>query len=458
MTAFRVLLADDDGLSRDFLREALEAAGCQVTAVDDGHAAIRKLANGGEFDVVVSDLRMPRKSGFDVLEVASSHDLAFVLITAYGSADVAVDALRKGADDVLFKPVDLEQLETALARLEKRGRLVAENAYHRESALASNALVHSPALLDVFRVVDRVAASPTTVLVTGESGTGKEVVATELHRRSPRSSGPFIRVNCAALPESLIESELFGHEVGAFTGAASRKLGRFELAHGGTLLLDEIGELPAGLQAKLLRILETSTFSRVGGVESIEVDVRVIASTNADLEAMVAAGTFRADLYYRLHIVPIEVPPLRERREDILPLAELFLAEESRRHGVPHPELEPEARSLLYHYAWPGNVRELRNLMQRAFLLCEGGRITHQRLATWLDDGPRTTSTNNVDEARATGAFPESWVGTSLREVEDAFILATLESVDGKRSEAARLLGVAPRTLYNRLRSIDVES
>ncbi|HMQ21047.1 MAG TPA: sigma-54 dependent transcriptional regulator [Planctomycetota bacterium] len=451
----RVLLADDDALSRDFMREALEALGCKVSAVDDGHAALRLLGAGEHFDLVVSDLRMPRKSGFDVLDSVAESDTAFILVTAYGSADVAVEALRRGADDVLFKPVQLEQLETALARLERRCRLVAENAYHRDALLAQDPLIASAAMREVFAVVDRVAGSPTTVLITGESGTGKEVVATELHRRGPRANGPFIRVNCAALPEALIESELFGHEAGAFTGAMSRKLGRFELAHRGTLLLDEIGELPLALQAKLLRVLETSSFVRVGGVESIDVDVRVIAATNANLARLVKESAFRADLFYRLNIVPIEVPPLRARRDDILPLAERFLAEEALRHASDAPRLEPEARSLLYHYDWPGNVRELRNLMQRALLLCEAGRVTHKRLATWLTPREHTAASAVAAATASTSGALEDWVGRPLRELEDAFILATMRSVDDRRVDAARLLGLAPRTLYNRLRSLE---
>ncbi|MFQ5504231.1 MAG: sigma-54-dependent transcriptional regulator, partial [Planctomycetota bacterium] len=386
-SGYRVLVADDDALSREFLKEAFESCGTVVTAVDDGLAAAR-IAERDRFDLIASDLRMPRVDGIEALRrIRSNGDRTpFVLVTAYGTVDVAVEALREGVDDILIKPVTLEQVELLLARLKQNERLVAENEYLREKP--DNTIVaRSPEMKSVLKLVQRVAASPRTILITGESGTGKEVVAEEIHRRSGRRR--FVKVNCAAVPESLLESEFFGHEAGAFTSAVGRRIGKFELADGGTLFLDEVGEIPLHLQAKFLRVLEDGNVQRVGGQESIQVDVRILCATNRDLEEAVARGLFREDLYYRLQIVPVHLSPLRTRRQDVIPLAEHFLAQDAGNRGRVSPVLTEEARRLLLGYSWPGNVRELCNLMQRAGLLQKGQEITASLLRPWLSSGSR---------------------------------------------------------------------
>lgn len=472
MTA-RVLLAEDDALSRDFLSEALRSLQCDVVAVDDGASALRRLEkDAAPFDLVVTDLRMPRRDGFAVIEGVREMPRApaCVLITAYGSAEVAVEALRRGAADVLFKPVTIDDLETSIERLAKQKRLRAANAMLREQLTGTGGeVVVSDESVEVWNMVDRVAPTPATVLVLGESGSGKELIANALHERSARSDEALISVNCAALPETLIESELFGHEAGAFTGATARKLGRFELAHRGTIFLDEVGELPLALQAKLLRVLETGCFMRVGGAELVSVDVRVVAATNARLADMVHDGRFREDLYYRLNIIPIRVPALRERRDDILPLVDHFLELEAGRLSTEVAEFDAEARSWMRHYDWPGNVRELRNLVQRVLLIAGGARVSRETLVAWAQgasgglvdfcrDPGSPTKREGAPAAGSDEVLHESlrpWIGRSLRELEDAFISATLDAVGGQRKQAACSLGIAPRTLYNRLRDLN---
>ncbi len=456
----QVLLADDDALSREFLEEALRRAGAAVTTADDGLAAVRLLERR-RFDLVLTDLRMPRKSGLEVLKAAKElhPDLPVVLVTAYGTVDTAVQALRGGADDVLVKPVDLEQIEILLARIEDKRRLLAENTRLRAEVLGPRLLAQSPAMLEVLETIEIVAAGKATVLITGESGTGKEVVACELHRRSQRATGPFVKVNCAAVPRTLMESEFFGHEAGAFTGATSNRPGRFEAANGGTLLLDEIGEIPLELQAKLLRVLEDGVVQRVGGDRDVPVDVRVVAATNRDLRDEVAAGRFREDLFYRLNVLPIHLPPLRARKDDILPLAEQFLAEEAADRGVEPPVLDEEAAGVLLSYSWPGNVRELRNLMQRASIMSRDRTIRGCTLAAWLavEEAPARDEKDVLVPRPGDGDPIEALVGRPLREVEDRLIAATLSAQQGNRTAAARILGVSPRTLYNRLKAMAPE-
>ena len=470
MSEVRVLLADDDALSRDFLRDALEASACVVTAVDDGAAALRQL-DKHDFDLVVTDLKMPREDGFAVLQKAretrDGHDTPCVLVTAHGTTEVAVRALRLGASDVLVKPVTIEDIELMLGRVEAWQR---QRALVERHTTSSDPVIASPAMEAAWKTVARIAKSSATVLVSGESGSGKEIVAAEIHRRSGRS-GEYVRINCAAIPPNLIESELFGHERGAFTGAERTRPGCFELADGGTLLLDEVGELPVEVQAKLLRVLEEGSIRRVGAIEARPVDVRIVAATNRDLEFESAGGGFRKDLFYRLSIVPIVVPALRDRPEDVLPLARHFVEVDARDRACVAPKIDDAACELLEEYAWPGNVRELRNLMQRASLLCrnEAG-ITRELIEPWLNaDALRPTLIARPDPALnvrtdAEGAGPGSagrgvtvdaaiaaLVGHRLREVEDRLIQATLDDCNGNRTRASTVLGISPRTLYNRL-------
>jgi two-component system response regulator HydG len=439
-----VLLADDEPLSREFLQEALQSLGLEVHAVADGTAALAELARA-EFDLVVTDLRMPGADGFAVLAASKARDAArpVVLVTAHGTMHTAVQAMRQGADDILEKPVVLDDLELVLERLRGRQRLLRENRRLRDEVDGGPMVVAAPAMAAVVALVERVAPSRAAVLVRGESGTGKERIATMVHRRSDRAHGPLVKLNCAAVPESLLESELFGHEAGAFTGAAKRREGRFEQADGGTLFLDEVGEMSPAMQSKLLRVLQEGEFERVGGSTTVRVDVRIVAATNRDLDAEVAAGRFRQDLLFRLEVVPLVLPPLRERREEIVPLARHFL-----RAGL---SFTPAAEQLLRDHRWPGNVRELQNVVQRCGLLCSGDVVDEAFLRRWLTPAAEAAAEPivvipppPVDPVRAL-------VGRPLAEIEQELLRATLRHCGGNRTRTAQVLGIGVRTLYNKL-------
>jgi two-component system, NtrC family, response regulator HydG len=458
MSIQRVLVVDDDSLSRDFLAEAVRALGYQADAVASGEAALERLAQR-EYHLVLTDLRMPGIGGVELVARAARDypDLPVVLVTAHGSVETAVDAMKKGAADFLMKPCSPDTLELVLKRVERAKRLERENAYLRQQVAppAEHTVISaSKGMRDTLEVAARVAGSKGTVLITGESGTGKERVAQFVHQKSARANGPFIRVNCAALSETLLESELFGHEKGSFTGAHKRREGRFELADGGTLLLDEIGEISQGLQTKLLRVLEEEEFERVGGDTTLKVDVRVIATTNRDLMGEVRANRFREDLYYRLHVLPIHLAPLRERQDDILPLAEHFAERYAVENGKATPGFTEEAMDRLVAWRWPGNVRELENAIQRAVVLADGDRIRPEDLFV----PPRDQQ--NPFERRPTGQAASIWSVSAqnpladhkLREIERFSILSTIESSGGNKTEAARRLGVTARTLSNKMR------
>jgi len=446
-----LLLADDEPLSREYLQEALQAAGFDVTAVADGDAAIAALGQQ-PFEFVVTDLKMPRRDGYAVLAAskAADPDRPVVLVTAHGTVDVAVAALRGGADDILQKPVALQDLELCVARLREKRKLLRENSYLRRESVGDELLAAGPAMAQVVELIERVARSKATVLVLGESGTGKERAAALLHRRSDRRDRAFVKLNCAAVAENLLESELFGHEQGAFTGAGRRRAGRFELADGGTLFLDEIGETSPAMQSKLLRVLQEGEFERVGGGRTVKVDVRVVAATNRDLWREVHAGRFREDLLYRLDVVRIAIPPLRERKDEIVPLAQHFLG--------PGIALSPAAAALLQEWHWPGNVRELQNVVQRARLLGDGVTVDADLLRGWLR--PRATEPAAEKAAEKTVALPApaagdpvaALVGRPLAAVTDELVRHTLQHCGGNRTRAARMLGIGVRTLFNRLR------
>jgi two-component system response regulator HydG len=438
-----VLLADDEPLSREFLQEAMQSFGFEVHAVEDGRAAIAALQRR-EFDLVVTDLKMPHADGLEVLAASkqSDPDRPVVLVTAHGTMHTAVQAMRKGADDILEKPVVLEDLELLLTRVVDRRRILRENRYLRAETVGGDLVVASPAMQAIVELVQRVAKSTATVLVRGKSGTGKERVAAMVHRSSDRAQRPFVKLNCAALPEALLESELFGHEAGSFTGAAKRREGRFELADTGTLFLDEVGEMSAAMQAKLLRVLQDGEFERVGGSRTVRVDVRIVAATNRDLEAMVAAGRFRGDLLYRLNVVPVTLPPLRERPEEIVPLARHFL-----RSGA---SFDPAAEAVLRAWSWPGNVRELQNVVQRVGLLCDGDVVTSQLVQQWIQPGAAQERTVVLMPAVATDPFA-GLVGRSLAEVESELVQRTLAQCNGNRTRTAEVLGIGVRTLFNKL-------
>ena len=444
----RVLVVDDERRQSDILQMILEAEGYETTAAGNGRQALQT-AQGGGFDVVLTDLKMPDLNGIELLgEILKLQPSPLVvLMTAHGTIDSAVDAMRKGAFDYLTKPLEKDELLLVLRRAMERTHLVRENRMLHEQLRDRFRLdkivgAHG-SMQDVFRVVHKVAGSVSTVLIYGESGTGKELVARALHHESDRRGRPFYAVNAAALPESILEAELFGHEKGAFTGAEMRKIGLFEQASGSTLFLDEVGDLKRDLQVKLLRALQEREILRVGGTERIHIDVRIVAATNQDLERAVREGRFREDLYYRLNVIPIVLPPLRDRRTDIPLLVDHFLAKYAggRSRGVSEDSLK-----TLMAYDWPGNVRELESVIERALLLGEGELIVPADLPASLRSGaggPKRAMDLEI---------PDS--GIDLEAVERSLILKALDKAGGNVTRAARLLGLSRRTLQYRIEKI----
>ncbi len=455
MSIHRILIVDDDSLSREFLTEAVNSLGLEAQAVSSADQAVEHLRKTS-FDLVLTDLRMPGTDGIELVRNVATEfsDVPTVLVTAHGTIDSAVEAMRQGAVDFLIKPCTPESIEIVIQRIDRSQRLEEENAYLRAevtgAAEGAEIIGVSDSMQETLESADRIASSKGTVLITGESGTGKERIAHYIHNQSPRREGPFIRVNCAALSEQLLESELFGHERGAFTGAHKMRPGRFELADGGTLLLDEIGEISPNLQSKLLRVLEEEEFERVGGTHTLKVDVRVITSTNRSLPDEVAAGRFREDLYYRLHVLPIHLAPLRERREDIVPLAYHFAGLYATQNGLKSPEFTHSARQRLETWTWPGNVRELENVVQRGVVLQGGRRIDSDH----LQFGPAAHTPPAAVHAETGEAIDISayLANRPIADIEREAILATLESTGGNKSEAARRLGVTARTLSNKMK------
>lgn len=432
----RVLVVDDEPGIRLGLAEVLGRAGHQVEVAADGQAALERAAGGG-FDLVITDLKLPGIDGLALLRELGRRAprTPVVLITAYGTVEQAVAAMKLGAFDFLCKPFSPHDLLHLVARATDRAPsdTFASARQPRRAGGDRTIVTRDPVLLGVLEVATSVASSRAPVLIQGESGTGKELLARHIHDSGCRRGRPFVAVNCAALPRELLESELFGHERGAFTGAVARKPGKFELADGGTLLLDEVSELEPGLQAKLLRVLQEYEVDRVGGVAPIPVDVRVVATTNRRLRDLVEQGRFRADLYYRLAVIPLTVPPLRERTGDIDPLIDYFLG----RFAPPGTVLEPAARAALRARRWPGNVRELEHTVERAVLLARGGPITAELVAE-PEPPPVADSVGSL-------------AGLTVREVERRLILETLRRANNNRTRAARLLGISIRTLRNKL-------
>jgi two-component system response regulator AtoC len=429
----RALVADDEEGVRAFIREVLEGQGLQVTEARDG-AEAATLLERESFHLLVADLRMPGLDGLQLLERARvvAPETEVVLLTAHGTVDTAVKAMKLGAYDFLTKPLSSPaQLRAVAERALEHARLLRR----ARGAEGVDMIAVDLATRELVRQLAQVAPTAATVLLLGESGTGKEVAARLVHERSPRAPGPFVAVNCAAVSAQLVESEMFGHEKGAFTGATERRPGRFELADGGTLFLDEIAELPAGLQAKLLRVLQERRFERVGGTREIHVDVRVVAATNRDLDEERRAGRFRDDLYHRLAVFPVRLPPLRERRADIAPLADHLLARLARQLRHPALSLEGPALERLTAWDWPGNVRELSNVLERAAILRGGQPIRAEDLL--LGSG---------------GAAPAAAGATTLRDVEIAAIRQALAATSGHRKQAAERLGIGLRTLYDKIK------
>jgi DNA-binding NtrC family response regulator len=458
MTAGRgqIIVIDDDESNRKSTEMALRKDGYDVIACGGGEEGLEMLRARGA-DLLVTDLRMPGLNGLEVLRQARLIDpaLGVLVITGFGSVESAVDAMKQGADDYLQKPVNLVELRKRVAAAVEKRRLAAEVARLKERLdekfSFGKILGRSPAMQQVLHQLQLVAPTRSSVLITGESGTGKELIANALHQHSPRKDARFVAVNAAAIPPDILESEMFGHERGAFTGALQRKVGTFELADKGTLFLDEISELPLALQAKLLRVLEERSFMRVGGTETIHVDVRILAATNADLTTRVANGAFRSDLYYRLKVVTIALPPLRERPEDIPILAERFFAlfkEENRRTDL---LLDPEVIEALGRARWDGNVRELRNLMESLVVLAPAG-TTRVRVEDLPDTyRPEGTARPRAPQAAATAPGPSR----TMEEIEREAILRALEETGGNRTRAAELLGIGLRTLQRKLKEYD---
>ena len=440
---FTILVIDDEKNIRTGLQAALEMDGYEVLLAADGAEGL-EIALHSDVDLVITDLRMPGVSGEEVLRRVTTETpgIPVLVLTGHGTVENAVEAMRSGAYDFLTKPLNLDRLSLLVKRALQNRELALQNRELEREIEGKKSFEHiigkSQAMLKVFDVVKRVAPTKASVLITGESGVGKELIANALHNLSPRKENPFVKVHCAALAETLLESELFGHEKGSFTGAVSRKRGRFELAHMGTIFLDEIGEIDQTVQIKILRVLQEKKFERVGGEETLEVDVRVVTATNRDLEKEIAEGRFREDLFYRLNVVRIHVPPLRERKDDLPLMITSFRREFAGENGKKIEGIDSKARSALYAYDWPGNVRQLRNCMESAVVMTSGPYIT-------LDDLP--PSIRSGDEVPSIH-IP---VGVTMADAEREVILQTLSAQNGNKSRTAEVLGIGRKTLHRKL-------
>ncbi len=441
----KILIVDDQEMMRDALAATLAREGHEVVAAADGSAAINRLQNG-RFDLLISDMKMPKMTGIDLLAEARKlrPDMPVVLMTAFATVQNAVDAMKLGAYDYIQKPFEGDEIKHLVDRTLEHNRLKLENQALRQMAeiSAPRPLVgNSETMSEIRKTIERVAKSNATILIRGESGTGKEIVARAIHNASDRADRPLLAVNCAALSENLLESELFGHEKGAFTGADRLRRGRFELADTGSLLLDEISEIAQSLQAKLLRVLQENQFERVGSSLTQQVDVRVIATTNRDLESDLGDGKFRRDLFYRLNVVPIELPPLRQRLEDVPELCRHFLHQTAKRENKAFRHIEPEAMRLFQKYHWPGNIRELQNILERAWVLeHDEGVIRASTIEPWLRAGDPSV------------IAAQSLAGKPLADIEKQVILSTLEQFKGHRIKTATALGIGVRTLGMKLK------
>jgi two-component system response regulator HydG len=448
MTALpqRILVVDDDEGVREALARTLEKLGYEPVLAANGQQGLDRLREG-DVQIVLADLKMPGLSGQELLRAAKalSPDVEVIMITGHGTVEDAVAAMKEGAYDFITKPFRRVQLERTIRKAAEKQALVLQNRELQQRLAemegAGQLLGTGPGMRRLLDTISQVAPSSATVLIQGESGTGKELVANALHAGSPRRGRPLVKVNCAALPETLLESELFGYDKGAFTGAVARKPGRFELAHGGTLFLDEIGELHTPMQAKLLRVLQDGEFERVGGTQTLHADVRVVAATNTDVAALVREKKFREDLFYRLNVITLQIPPLRERREDIPLLAQHFLRRFAMKNGKTIAGFTEEALDLLENYPWPGNVRELENVVERAVVLARSPVISPADLPESLA-GSDSAARHLVIS-----------IGTPLEEVEDRLIGETLRYTKGDKTLAAKLLGIATRTIYRRMKT-----
>ena len=449
----RVLVVDDEENIRLVLRTFLKKHGYETEVADSGEAALAAL-DSFDPDVILTDVRMPRMGGLDLLGAlkAKQHPATVIVMSAYGNVDLAIEAMKAGAYDYVSKPFKPDEIVLALRKAEEREALRRENRALKEQLQKDNQfesiLAKSKEMLDIFRTVSKIADYKTTVLITGESGTGKELVARAIHARSSRKAAPFVAINCGAIPENLLESELFGHKKGAFTDANADRRGLFEEATSGTLFLDEIGELPVNLQVKLLRVLQEETMRRLGDPKDIKVDVRIIAATHRDLTADVKAGRFREDLFYRINVLSIHIPPLRSRREDVSLLIDHFVTRNNARLGTSIRGLTPEVRKLLLEYAWPGNVRELENTIERAMVLAEADVLTTADLPERIRDA--------LDPVQVHLASGELSVKKTTAAIEQILIRRALQKTKGNRTRAADLLEISHRALLYKIKDYKI--
>ena len=449
----RVLVVDDEENLRLVLRTLLKRQGYEVETASSGEEALGLVDTFGP-DVILTDVRMPKMGGLDLLSTlqAKGNEATVIVMSAYGSLDVALEAIKAGAYDYVQKPFKPDEIILTLRKAEEREALRRENRALREEIRREHQFEHilakSQLMQDIFRTIAKIAEFKTTVLISGESGTGKELVARALHQRSSRRAGPFVAVNCGAIPENLLESELFGHRKGAFTDASSDRRGLFEEADGGTLFLDEIGELPTALQVKLLRVLQDETIRRLGDTRDTKVDTRIVAATHRDLAAEVKAARFREDLFYRLNVLPIVVPPLRARREDIALLIDHFVARNNARLGTAIRGVDPEARRLLMEYMWPGNVRELENTIERAMVLCEGDLLVAADLPERIREAR--------DPVQVQLASGELSIKKTTRVIEETLIRRALQKTKGNRTRAAEVLELSHRALLYKIKDYKI--
>ncbi|MBF5043938.1 sigma-54-dependent Fis family transcriptional regulator [Aggregicoccus sp. 17bor-14] len=468
----KVLVVDDETNLRKVLATMLRRDGYDVTVAQDGEQALAEFQKSGA-DIVVTDLVMPKLGGLELLKAvnAANSDVPVIIITAHGTVDSAVEAIKLGAFDYITKPFDQSELSAVIAKAAK-AHAIAQRSVRADARARAAIIGDSPQMQEVYKIIDKVADTPSTVLLTGESGTGKELVATALHGASGRRDKPFIKINCAAIPATLLESELFGYERGAFTGAVTSKPGRFELADGGTLFLDEIGEIPVEMQVKLLRALQESEFERVGGIKTTRVDVRLVAATNRDLQQEIEAGRFRKDLYYRLAVVPIALPALRERRSDVPMLARHFLEKYNRKLNKRIEGLDDDALAALQAYPWPGNIRELENLMERVLLFADGPLITLKDLPEQVRHGAALATAQSAapsqalalpllhtGEAGGEGSLEGSLEGglkdiirMKAAELERDLIARALDETGGNVTRAAKLLQISRKSLQTKMK------
>jgi two-component system response regulator HydG len=456
----RVLVVDDDETHGQAVADSLRRMNCECTVAKTGQRGL-ELIESDQFDIVVTDLRMGDVDGLDILEKSKKElpEAEVIILTGHGTINSAVAAMQGGAYTYLTKPLDINELRTAVEKASSRVRLIKRNADLRsrldEKFGFEGVIGSSSPMRNIIEKLKHVAPTDATVLIQGENGTGKELVARALHENSPRKNKPFVPLNISALPDSILESELFGHEAGAFTGAITRRIGKFEYANGGTLFLDEVGEMPMDTQIKLLRVLEDRKITRIGQNEEKAVNVRLVAATNAPLAQMVEEGKFRKDLYYRLKVVDINLPPLRERRDDITLLMDHFLKDFTRIYNKEVVGISRSARLALRQYDWPGNIRELRNVMERMLLLDTDGILDVNDLPDEISPLPADAEEQLANSA---SGGQDALIGKDLREVEKYYIRKALEITDGKREEAANMLGMGERTLYRKIKEYDLKS